>query len=81
MKDARILTLGERPHDPNWPQYLARAARDGRLLRIRHGCYVDPVAWNALTDEERVFKRMESVVLTAQEEPVFYRESAGMIWG
>lgn len=81
MATVEILTVNERPHDSNWPQQLARAARNGRLLRIRHGCYVDPASWNALTDEEQFRTQLEAVVLTAQVNPVFYRETAGLIWG
>lgn len=81
MATVEILTVSERPHDPNWPQQLARAAQNGRLLRIRHGCYVDPVSWAALSDEERFRAQLETVVLTAQVTPVFYRETAGLIWG
>lgn len=81
MATVQILTLSERPHDPNWPQQLARAARSGRLLRIRHGCYVNPGAWTGLNDEERFLAQIEAVAITAQVEPVFYRETAGLIWG
>lgn len=81
MAIPQILTVSERPHDPNWPQQLARAARDGRLLRIRHGCYVEPGYWAALNDEERFRTQLDAVVLTAQVDPVFSGETAGLLWG
>ncbi len=59
---------------------LARAARVGRLERVRRGSYVDSAAWTSLSAEDQHFIRMLAASAAAKGSPVFSHESAAVVW-
>ena len=59
---------------------LARAARAGRLERVRRGSYVDSAAWKSLSPEDQHFIRMIAASAAAKGSPVFSHESAAVAW-
>ena len=56
--------------------------REGRLVRVVRGCFVDQAVWAAWFPEERLLARTVGVaVLNAQYEPLFSHHSAAVLWG
>lgn len=79
--DHRILTSAHKPLDEAWPRELARRAKAGELLRIRHGCYVDALRWSSLDEEQQYRGMLAAMTRTARCAPVFALETAGVLWG
>lgn len=77
----RILTSANKPLDEAWPRELARRAKAGELLRIRHGCYVDAFQWASLDEEQQYRGMLAATSRTARCAPLFAEESAGVLWG
>jgi hypothetical protein len=59
---------------------LSRAARAGRLERVRRGSYVDSAAWKALTPDDQHLIRMIAASAAAKGSPIFSHESAAVAW-
>ncbi|NJC21671.1 hypothetical protein BJ994_000747 [Arthrobacter pigmenti] len=77
----RIRTSADKPYEEGWPRELARRAKNGELLRIRHGCYVDAQGWGQLEDEQRYRGMLAAVTRSARQVPVFGVKTAGVLWG
>ncbi|MHA7175114.1 hypothetical protein ACX80D_00485 [Arthrobacter sp. Sr24] len=60
---------------------LARQAASGKLFRIRRGLYLPMEVWNSLRPWEKYRMRIQAVHESAQNAPVFARESAAQIMG
>ncbi len=61
--------------------FASRAARAGRLRRVRPGCYVRAPQWESATTEQRHRWLVEATGSSAAESPVFSHESAAALWG
>ncbi|MGM7666699.1 hypothetical protein [Microbacterium sp. A93] len=64
------------------PRTLARAAKQGRLFRIRAGVYADPASWNAAFPRQRhLASAFASAAARRGNPPVFCRETALLFHG
>lgn len=60
---------------------LARQAASGQLFRIHRGLYLPTEVWDSLLPWEKYRMRIQAVHESAQNAPVFARESAAQIMG
>lgn len=76
-----IQSASDRPLDEEWPRRLARGAKQGSLVRVRRGCYIDAVEWKALDADQQHRLTLRAVLRTANTTPLFAEESAAFLWG
>jgi len=60
---------------------LAKHARAGLLVRVRHGVYVDGSRWRALKPWEQYRVRVQAAAETFEKPTIFARHSAASAWG
>lgn len=65
--------LGERDY--------IRAAKRGKLVRIRRGAYAEASHWASLAPREQHVLRMRAVAAASSQQPAFRGYSAGAVWG
>ncbi|MDV8146929.1 type IV toxin-antitoxin system AbiEi family antitoxin domain-containing protein [Arthrobacter sp. B10-11] len=72
-KDLSLLGRSPRP--------LSAAAKAGRLIRIRHGVYVDAEQWKSLETWQQYMLRIEAGAETCEAPTVFSHHSGASVWG
>lgn len=63
------------------PNELTRRVKAGTLVRVRHGVYVDGLAWQHLKPWEQYRLRIQAAAETLEKPTVFARRSAASVWG
>lgn len=60
---------------------LTTAVRQGEIIPLRRGAFVDAAQWAAASDRERHLLRARAVIADAEAEPVLASYSAAAAWG
>jgi len=60
---------------------LSHEVSSGRLVRVRHGVYVDGTHWSQMDDWARYGARAAALNGSAQTPPVYSLQTAGLLWG
>ncbi|MFQ4147144.1 type IV toxin-antitoxin system AbiEi family antitoxin domain-containing protein [Arthrobacter sp. LAPM80] len=60
---------------------LATLQRQGELVRVSRGIYVESADWNGLSGKERYGLKAAAFVRQAGREPVFCHATAALLWG
>lgn len=63
------------------PNELTKRVKSGAFVRVRHGVYVDGVAWKNLKPWEQYRLRVQAAAETFEKPIVFARHSAASVWG
>ncbi|WP_427129529.1 type IV toxin-antitoxin system AbiEi family antitoxin domain-containing protein [Pseudarthrobacter sp. S9] len=72
-KDLTIIGASPRP--------LSAAAKSGRLVRVRHGVYVDRAQWTNLNSWQQYRLKVEAAAESFHAPTIFSHHSGASVWG
>ncbi|MFJ6078656.1 hypothetical protein ACIQC0_10190 [Pseudarthrobacter sp. NPDC092419] len=77
----RLLLARDRVAHGLTSEDLGKRVRNGELVRVRHGVYVDGQAWRDLKPWEQYRVRVQAAAETFESPTVFARRSSASVWG